>query len=203
MGLRRRGYLVESYGKRVVVATNELPPALRKALKQVGYKRRDISVEPATATSVRSVAGKGQRGFAMAVNMATGAISDVEVGSWGGQNPFERKPVDWHDKPVKIPPNGAIITGSLGYKGPFATIYVHPDALAPLLPGNADVTEREADILRMASYKSFYKKELFVRNRVNQDEIKSLVERGYMKMNKAGATSLTPKGKNAMSSRSF
>lgn len=197
MKLRHRAYLVEASGNSTVVATKELPASLQQALKKVGFRRKDIRVCPATSTSVRSSAGDGSRGFTMAVNMATGQMSDVSVGSWGGQNPFKKEPIDWMDKPVNIPTNGAIINGTTGGHGTFATIYIHPDSLAPLLPGETDITEREKKILSYAGYKSAYKKEKFLRNNVTKGEILSLVARGYMKMNKAGSTSLTPKGKNA------
>jgi len=203
MTLRRRGYLVEGVNDGTYVDVKELPDVLRKALKKVGYRRGDVRVVPTRATSVRSTAGKGSRGYAIAVNMSTGKISEIARGSWGGQNPFEREAVDWDDKPVSIPTNGAIITGEEGHKGTFATIYVNPAILISMLPGETSVSEREADVLRMASYKSFYKKELFERHRVTQVEIDALVKRGYMKRNKAGATSLTPKGKNAMSKKYF
>lgn len=198
-----RECFVEDYGKEVIVDPKDLPSSLQKALKKVGYRRRDVKVVPATSASVRSTAGKGSRGFALAINVATGQTSPIAMGSWGGQNPFEKHVVDWDDKPVSIPRNGAILVGSEGYKGVFVTIYVHPNMLASLLPGETDVTDRESEILRMATYKSFYKKELFDRHMVAKEELLSLVRRGYMKMNKAGATTVTPSGKNAMSKKFY
>jgi len=201
MTLRHRGYITES--KEIHVGLNELPSALQKALKKVGYRRRDVRVYSATETTIGPPSFEGSRGFAMAVNLKTGQMSDIQYGSWGGPNPFEKKPVDHQRKPVRIAANGAIITGEVGGRGVFASIYVHPDSLAPLLPGGNDVTEREREILAMACYKSFYKKELFERHRVTKDEILNLVKRGYMKMNKAGATSVTPKGKNERSNKYY
>ena len=201
MSLRQRRYLTERKG--TVVELNDLPPQLKQALHKIGYKRRDVRVIPAASADIRSYAGKGRYGLAVAINLRTGKTSDIQRGSWGGANPYEKRPLDWVDKPVKIPPNGAIAVGAGGYKGMFITLYVHPESLMPLLPGDTDVSERETAILRMATYKSFYKKELFQRNNVTKDEILALVKRGYMKMNKAGATSVTAKGKNAMSERDY
>jgi len=202
MSLRQRGYLQE-WRKGTVVELNDLPPKLKRALNKIGYKRRDVRVVPATSADIRSTAGKGRYGLAVAINLQTGQTSELQKGSWGGQNPYEKKPLDWVDKPVQVPRNGAIAVGSGGYKGMFITLYVHPDSLTPLLPGDTDVSEREKDILGMMNYKSFYKKELFQRNNVRQDELEALAKRGYIKINKAGATSLTAKGKNAMSNKSF
>ena len=202
MILRQRGYLLE-WGQGTVVELNDLPPKVKQALHKIGYKRRDIRVVPAKEADIRSSAGKGRYRLAVSINLLTGQTSDIQKGSWGGQNPYEKKPLDWVDKPVKVPRDGAIVAGSGGYKGMFLTMYVHPDSMVPLLPGDTDVTERESAILRMATYKSFYKKELFQRNNVTQSEIEALVKRGYMKMNKAGATSVTAKGQNAMSSKHY
>lgn len=201
MGLRRRSYLSEGMGKEIYVDASELVPTLKQALKKAGFRGKTVRVIPANSAEIRSSAGKGRRGIAMAVNVSTGKTSDIAYGSWGGQNPFEKKPLDWDEKPVKIPPNGAIIAGSEGYKGTWVTIYIHPDMVVALLPGDSDVTKRESYILHLANYKSDYRKQVYMRNKVTQQEIESLAKRGYLKINKRGAVSITAKGKNARSSR--
>ena len=139
----------------------------------------------------------GRRAFTLAVNLRTGQVSQVAMGSWGGPNQFVQRPVDDLDSKIKIPPDNAVIKGSEGHGPTWAMIYVHPETLTPLLPGDGDLSEREKDILGMMRYKSFYKKELFQRNRVTKEEVKKLADGGYIKVNKAGSTSLTTKGKNA------
>ena len=195
MGLRRRSYLAEM--KEVHVEVKELPQTLQSALRQVGYRKADIRVVPATEVHTGSAGMSGRRAFTMAVNIATGQTSQVAQGSWGGPNPFERKPADDLDNKVKIPQNSAIIKGSEGSGPTWATIYVNPSTLAPMLPGDTGLGEREKDILGMMRYKSFYKKELLAKNRVTREEIEKLAKGGYVKINKAGATSLTAKGKSA------
>jgi len=55
----------------------------------------------------------------------------------------------------------------------------------------------------MMRYKSGYKKELLARNKVTREEIEKLARDGYVKINKAGATSLTAKGKSASKNPSY
>jgi len=195
MTLRHRGYLVEYGGTHVDV--KELPPALQKALREIGYKKRDVEVVGATEVQMGHAGGSGRRGISASVNLVTGQMSQVAMGSWGGPNPFERKPMDDLDAVTRVPPDGAIIKGSEGGHGTWVTIYVHPDSLIKMLPGKADISERETYILAMLVYKSQYKKELLRSNKVTQDELEKLARGGYVKINKAGAISLTPKGKNA------
>lgn len=202
MTLRRRGYLVEQAPRETVVELKELPQTLRKSLAKLGYRRRDIRVAPATEIDMHVVGGSGSRGIAMVVNVDTGKVSDVVKGSWGGANPFDKKPLDAETK-VRIPSNGAVIKGTEGGHGMFLTIYVHPSQLVSMLPGEVNLTTREQDILGMARFKSGYKKEMFHKHRVTKEELVSLANRGYMKINKAGATSLTAKGKNAGTKKSF
>jgi Mn-dependent DtxR family transcriptional regulator len=70
--------------------------------------------------------------------------------------------------------------------------------IAGFLPSETDVTDREATILGyFNSYTSAGRKEEFSRMNVKPSEIESLAKRGYVKVNKRGATSITTKGKNA------
>jgi hypothetical protein len=199
MGLRQRSYLVEWGGTHVNV--KELPPALQKALKTLGYRRRDIEVVGATEAQMGYAGGKGRRGVSASVNLRTGQMSQVAGGSWGGPNPFERKPMDDLEAVTRVPPDGAIIKGSEGGHGTWFTIYVHPDSLIKMLPGKADISERETHILAMMNFKSDYKKRLLRKNNVTKEEIDKLASEGYIKVNKAGAISLTAKGKNAKAAR--
>jgi len=96
------------------VEVKELPQTLQSALRQIGYRKADIRVVPATEVYTGSAGMSGRRAFTMAVNIATGQTSQVAQGSWGGPNPFERKPADDLETKVKIPQNSAIIKGSGG-----------------------------------------------------------------------------------------
>lgn len=192
--------LEEGMSGGTAVAVKELPEALQKALKSVGYGRRDIHVSARTDVDLNPYAGDGQKGFAVVVNLATGVYKASE-GSWGGANMFTSRSIDTVQERYPLPPDGAAIVGTTGYHGTSASIYVHPSALAPLLPGNADVTEREARILAMMGFTSAYRKELLADNKVTSDEIDALVAKKMLAKNKAGALSLTTAGKNAAGDR--
>ena len=190
--------------KNMHVEVKELPQSLQSALKKVGYNCKDVQVVAESQVYTGSAGSRGCRAFTMAVNIVTGATSQIAMGSWGGPNPFQTKPADDMDNVVNVPPDGAVIKGSEGGNRPtFATIYVNPEALISMLPGETDITDREKAILRMMSYKSFYKKELFANNGVTKDELNKLKDNGFIKINKAGATSLTAKGKSNRSMKNF
>jgi len=183
------------------VLVRELPQSVQKALKQVGYGAKDIDVKPEETVSLMGVSGRGVQSFAIVINMATGK-ANVSWGSWGGRNPNEKKGVDWDDKSYRIPTGGAVILGSRGGgRRVFATVYVHPDTMAPLLPQASGATEREKDILdHFVSLKPSYRKEYMERMKppVSPKELDDLVEKGFLKRNRAGATQITLNGKNAL-----
>lgn len=197
-------YLIERINRllearSVEVAVKELPDAIRKALKEVGYRSRDIGVVPQATVSLNPYAGDGERGFAVLVNLSTGA-SKLVRGDWGGSSPVGGPSIDQDRGDHPLPRDGVAIVGSSGGRGTYATIYVHPDSVVPLLPGDVEMSEREASILRSMGYTSSYRKELFADMKVQQSEVDALVKRGWIAMNKAGALSLTTAGKNAAQS---
>jgi len=188
--------IMEARGTEVLV--KELPDVLRKALKDVGYRSRDIAVVPQALVSLNPYAGDGERGFAVLVNLATGATKTVQ-GDWGGYSPVGKPSIDQDRGEHPLPRDGVAIVGSSGGRGTYATIYVHPDSVVPLLPGAVEMTDREAGILRSMAMTSSYRKELFADMKVQPGEVDALVERGWIARNKAGALSLTTAGKNAAS----
>lgn len=183
------------------IAVRDLPSPLKRALLAAGYGRADIGVEAAIAVSPRGGGGRGRRGGLMAVNLATGEISPVHWGAWGGCNPFGANPVD-DGEDLPIPPNGAIVTITQGGGQPtIAHVYVRPETLTPLLPAGPDVTARQAAILAVyVGYRSAYRREYLPG--VTPDEIDGLVAGEYLKRNRAGSIRITVAGKNAAGSSS-
>ena len=59
-------------GKGRYVETRDLPAPILKALKGVGYGRRQIEVKPDTTFTMSGVSGQGSRAFTIAVNLSTG-----------------------------------------------------------------------------------------------------------------------------------
>ena len=185
------------------IETRELPFTLRTALERTGYRCRDIKVAAAESAVLNEMGSAGQRAFVCLVNLATGQTK-VTRGSWGGPNMFSpRNAVDNDGRTYPIPTNGAVIQGSQGGKV-YARIVVHPTAFAKLLPDGEDkVSEKDASILNIFTGMKGgpYRREELRRMKATDEEINSLVERGYLKRNKAGAIQATTKGKNAASGR--
>lgn len=180
------------------VAVKELPSVVVKALREVKYGRSDIGVTAATSASLASSGGAGERAFVILVNLDSEDYK-VHWGSWGGPNMFNpNNPVDLDTSTHSIPPNGAVITGSIGGGPTYASLLVHPSNMPKFLPSVGEVTDHEKAILRAMVYKSDYKKELLQRMGATQTEIADLVKRGFIKMNAAGATQITTAGRNAI-----
>lgn len=186
-------------------ATNELSPTIRAALVSVQYGAADIEIIGAESVDGTVAGGSGQRGFVIILNVDTGKYQRV-MGSWGGASPFSNSPVDGTDERIDIPTNGVVIIGSMGHPRTFARIYANPAAMGNLLPSgeqSEELTNAEQQaIYCFAAIKGGeYRRDEMRRRGVNSATVDSLVERGYLKRNKAGATQITTKGKNARTIR--
>jgi len=186
------------------VATKDLVPTLRRALENVDYGCADVQVVAAERVGSYSEGGAGSRGFCVVVNLDTGERQAL-VGSWGGGNMFSRSLVDDGSEDVELPPNGAVVKGTMGYPRTFATIYAHPSAVGRFLPSGEE--EELSDLEQAAIYcyaalkGGEYRREELRRRGVSEQVVESLIERGYLKRNRAGATQITTKGKNAPRAR--
>jgi hypothetical protein len=174
-----------------------LSPHLRDALKSVRYGAADIEVIPA--------GGDGMRGFVIGLNLATGERKGLS-GSWGGANMFTANPIDSSPEQLAIPPNGCVIKGTTGYPRTFAWIYAHPQAMGRYLASGApdeELTDGEQQaIYCFAAIKGGeYRRDEMRRRGVTTATVDGLVQRGYLKRNRAGATAITTKGKNARAIR--
>jgi hypothetical protein len=188
------------------VEVRQLSPALVSALKSIGYGRADIQVIPATSVEIGDAGSQGRRSFTVGLNLVTGERVRSN-GSWGGQNMFARNPTDDGER-VDVPADGVIIKGSSGYGGTFATLYAHPDAVGAFLlpsgePARDELTAEDQHALYcFACIKGgAYRVDELRRRNVSDSAVDSLVERGYLKRNKAGATQITTQGKNARTLR--
>lgn len=183
------------------VAVKDLAPAVREALASVAYGAQDIRVIPQSTVDPTVAGGAGMRGFVLILNLDTGKFRTVN-GSWGGSNPAVLSPVDVTDEKISLPPNGAVIKGTRGHPRTYATIYAHPSAFSAFLPsGEPGETLTDAEqqaIYCFAAIKGGeYRRDEMRRRNVTQETVTSLVERGYLKRNRAGAVQITTKGKNA------
>lgn len=164
------------------VLIKTLPTSVQEALRGIGYWYRDINVVPAEKVSPSSVSGQGSRSFFTVLSLDGSVTPSTSFGSWGGSNPFEAKQADLDTTEYHIPLGGAVIKGNKGDKV-FASLYVNPLNVAPLLP-----------------IKPAYRKEWYERSigtTPSQEEFLALQAKGLIKINKAGSVSITTDGKNA------
>ncbi len=186
----------------VHVPTKCLPPHLAAALSAVGYARPDIRVLSARTVETGSTGQSGRRSFGVLVSLASGARTG-HYGSWGGPSLHGRGLIDGGGV-VTLASDEAYIAGSSGYGPTYAVVHVHPDVYGELCAGgvSADVDElTDAEhhaIYCFAAIKGGqYRRDELRRRRVPDSTVDALVERGYLKRARNGATSITTKGKNA------
>lgn len=171
----------------------DLTHSLQSALKRLEYNRADISVEAKETVDISGCAGDGMRCYYAIVSLDGSIPTEIQYGSWGGQNMFETKRPDVDQKQHVIPPGIAVITGTSGGRGNFARITLHPSNIAALLPAKTEITAEQRDMLE-----SFVSLKPAYRPKYSAESIQALVELGLLKQNKAGATQITTAGKNAV-----
>jgi hypothetical protein len=179
----------------------DLPDAVRRALDSVGYGRKDIEVRASATVNLSSSGFAGARGFAILVDLSTGQHVTT-WGSWGGPNMFDTdNPVDNDNHAYALPANGCAITGdSGGGKPTYAVIHVPASMVDRMLPSaGVELTASEKTALTAyKSLKSAYRAAALERKGIGTDVVDSLVARGLLSRNKAGATTITTDGKNAL-----
>lgn len=181
------------------IAIRELPRPIQDALASVGYGRQDVDVQIAEEVSPGSGGQDGQRTFFSVINLETGTHR-TSYGSWGGSNMFVTTQADEDRGSYPLPVNAAVVKGSSGGVGTFATVYIGPANAARLLPA-ADTSLSEQEKLILGGYKCLksgpYRQDHLRKCKATPAIIVSLVERGYLTMNKAGAVGITTSGRNA------
>jgi hypothetical protein len=188
----------------IYIAPSDLPPAVISALKDAGCPvRTSIPVYVSETASMCAPSGDGCKGFATLIDLDTLETRTV-WGSWGGGNPFargEHDSVDHDTAERPLPANGLIVKGYIGgSSGGWASITVHPSRAAKLLPEQGSVSERDQILLGVyAGLNSRGRKEYFERHPSDLPttlELQSLADRGFIKLSKAGAVTVTPVGRN-------
>lgn len=188
------------------VKRQALPPSLQSALRSVGFHGHDIGVFARETFYAQDMGGEGRRAFLCIVDMENGD-RELTFGSWGGPGIGSTgNIVDNDSTPRPLPPNVAVIQGSEGGNRPtFATISVHPSTLAPLLPAPSSVSEEDKRALKainghISSYRKTAWSEADLPGSYSPENslVVSLAVRGFLKITKAGAISVTTEGKNAL-----
>lgn len=187
-------------GRGSYMAIRELPQPVQRALKDLGYAKKDINVQSATEYDMRVSAGDGRRGFAVAVNLGTGQ-SKATYGDWGGSNMFSSRQVDLDDRRRPLPPNNVVIKGTSG-NGVWAYLLINPENLQDLLPSPAEAlsNEEHAALSIIRGLKSGYRSEYFDRHRLGKYHpsnplIQGLAQKGLVDV-RANGLMITTEGKN-------
>jgi hypothetical protein len=182
------------------IPIQQLPQAIQSMLRTLGYNKADIDIQGAESISPANDGSQGSRAYFAVINLATGE-RNVTHGSWGGANAFNpNNAVDLDQTPHAIPENVVAIKGCAGHLN-MATLYVNPANLQKFLPEKTAVTADELTLLVMYSrLTSAGRKDEIARRGLKNVEatVASLVAKGLLKQNKAGATQITTAGKNAI-----
>lgn len=191
------------------VLVKDLPEIVQQALDGVNFHKKDISVNTSeTVTLGGGGGGDGHRSFVVLIDLDAERVQTLH-GSWGGANMFNRtNAVDLDDQAHALPQNGLAIVGSMGGGIPvMARIHIPASMAAKILtagPVGEPLTKVELDALSIfVGYKAFARPEYLSRAGVTTAILDSLVERGFLKRNRAGATSITTQGKNAAGSNRY
>jgi len=183
------------------VPVTSLQPLLRSALRRVNYNRREIAIQPAATVKLYLPGNDDSRGFALLVRLDTGAMQ-LHEGDFGGWPQDASRPsvVDTDRNAYPLPPNGVVISGTMGPHGTIATIFVSLAEAAAFLPiSTVELTTPERHALYV--YRGIISKarpEELRRRRVGPGVVEGLVARGLLKRNAAGAISITVEGLNAI-----
>jgi hypothetical protein len=182
------------------VQVKDLPAPVVVALKSVDYGRADIEVRPATSVVLSDSGTTGRKAFAVLVSLTTGQHQTI-WGSWGGPNMFVANPVDSDTRSYPLPSDGVALTGSIGPHGTFATLHIPATMVDRMLPSaGPELTTEERDALycHKAIKGGAYRRDELSRRKVSAATVDAMVDRGFLKRNKAAATSITTDGKNAL-----
>jgi hypothetical protein len=184
------------------VAVKNLPSSLQSALAGIGFHKPDISVESVRGYYLSGAPDNGTRNIVAAVNLTTSAYK-IEMGSWGGGNPFERKQVDLDGTVRRIPMKFAIIKGTnQGSKTISARILINPEDIQQVLPEKTEteISEKEKIAINIiGGIKSGYRADLFSRHGLGPYKpenpiIQSMLAKQWIKI--GAGVQITTLGKN-------
>ncbi len=182
------------------VKIEDLPTAVQNALRAHGYHRKDISVEESESYTPQGPGGQGSRSVCTVVNCITGERK-TEIGSWGGANMFTQNSVDTDSKTYPIPPNCAVIKGSIGEKA-WLYVYVAPGMTIGLLPPAVEMSDDEKRALAVIrGIRGGHRADYFSRHRLGayggeNAHVQRLKALGFVTVNRGGAIAVTTEGRN-------
>ena len=180
-----------------------LPDHIKRACKLLGHNRESINCVRVNEVSKVYHGNTGSRGVFSLVGIESGVLETV-YGSWGGPNCLVSSPVDEFEGNVKLPDGIVALKGSTGHLN-LLTLYASESTMAMLPQGQTEeLTSIEKVVLYAhASLKGGkYRKEFYQRHRMTAAQLdltlSSLAGKELIKINKAGASSITTNGRNAI-----
>lgn len=209
------------------VNVKDLPEWIRAGLRRVGYAKPSVGVTARESVSVVSYGGAGLRDFFLKISSVTGVGdlwlgSYGGPNPWSHNRVDGTDPrflsATTEDRLTLDATTGAITGSQAGDAARYATVSVHPDVFNAVAPVKTNAcTEDEHKIFRIYSvkageYRNDEMRRAFpcqhgsycsrtvcqeARKPVIDAIVDSLVARGLLKKNKAGAVSFTTEGKNA------
>jgi hypothetical protein len=185
------------------VDIKKLPSTIQKAIGKIKHSGRDIEVITCDSVNPEYCGDDGSRGvFGIFDSNGNG---QVHYGSWGGPNMFSAPAVDKFDADVNLPDGKFALKGS---NGSFNHIKLYANAttiegICPQTDADIELDEVEYEILwAHVNRTSAYRKQHYFEHKIPDNRlslaISSLVGKGLIKQNKAGATSITTEGRNAL-----
>jgi hypothetical protein len=189
------------------VDVKDLPEPLKSVFRRLSAMKR-VHVSVGETFSAPGAYGKGFRGQAVVVNLATGD-SQYQAGSWGGENPFSRNPVDDPSGVSPLPPGFAAFTTG----GRYWELHLNPANVTKVLtapPESHALTHRELWLLwTFRALSSSGRRDEWERSRSgyrenpvggppSQAELAELAKKGVINVNRAGAAQITTAGRNVI-----
>lgn len=131
-----RGTISKSASMGVSVPTSKLPKPVQRALAEVKFSKRKVTVYAASSYTMYSAGDDGAKGFTALVNLNTNQVS-VTWGAWGGGGlGGVRSPVDDTNQPKQpLPDHLVVIQGQVGGSDPYAFVRCTPETLSMLTSG--------------------------------------------------------------------
>lgn len=201
-------YLKESYENNFIghVDLKDLPIGVQRHITDtLGLRPKNVRVHVGTEATPADAYGDGHRAHFAIVNNAGETPARMVHSSWGGSNPFQTTPLDAmarSDRAYPIPPGHAVVLGSS--QRHVLGVHFHPDDIAKLLPQNDDTQLDDEHVVALHAHGKLksgpYRKEAMQRGGVKQSHLDHLVATGLLSRNKAGAHTITTKGRNVLDS---
>jgi len=132
-----RGTISKSASFGVPALVSKLPKPVQRALAEVRFSKRKVTVYTGSSFSMYSAGDDGARGFTALVNLDTNQVS-VTWGAWGGGGLGATvSPVDDAKQPKQsLPDHLVVVQGQIGGRDPYASITCTPETLSVLTGGS-------------------------------------------------------------------